>query len=417
MGHYINGYYVFAPVTSTDHAGLLWVTSILSLLFSTVTLAARYHIRRRSFGIDDWLVSAAQFFALAQYIALFVGMDSRGLGKSSSLLTTDEAREAGRSVFASNCLFLISLAFTKFSIVVFMKRLFTRDFTAAWMACNILLGVVTVWAVGSMLALTVGCGPTTKLEGARCVGQTTRWGVVAGFDAMFEIAIVVLSVILVRPLQMGWDVKVTVVGAFSFRIVVALFAILHAVRVGRLADTPDPGLAIIGNLIWLQIELGYALMSATIPTLRGFIRGYEKAMGWEVSNTHSHSNKPELGMFGTASYQMHSLANSKNSRSGGRSTQDRSRHSTHLASADDDTIALGNDFIHGLDNGVAGKYKVNAYGPRPAEPGGPRLKREPSTGSSESQEAIIRKDVHFSISSEMAPTSPWPPRAGPAPRY
>lgn len=59
MGQYINGFYVFAPVTSTDHAGLLWVAAILSLLFSVVTLFTRYHIKRRAFGTDDWLITAA----------------------------------------------------------------------------------------------------------------------------------------------------------------------------------------------------------------------------------------------------------------------------------------------------------------------------------------------------------------------
>lgn len=59
MGQYINGYYVFAPVSSTDRAGILWVAVILSLLFSFITLLTRYHIKRRAFGIDDWLITAA----------------------------------------------------------------------------------------------------------------------------------------------------------------------------------------------------------------------------------------------------------------------------------------------------------------------------------------------------------------------
>lgn len=59
MGLYINGYYAFSPVTSTDHAGLLWVASLLSLLFSLSTLATRYHVRRRTFGSDDWLITFA----------------------------------------------------------------------------------------------------------------------------------------------------------------------------------------------------------------------------------------------------------------------------------------------------------------------------------------------------------------------
>lgn len=60
MGAYINGFYVFAPVTDLDHAGLLWVASILSLLISVLTIVTRAYIKRRAFGNDDWFLLAAE---------------------------------------------------------------------------------------------------------------------------------------------------------------------------------------------------------------------------------------------------------------------------------------------------------------------------------------------------------------------
>ena len=48
--------------------------------------------------------------------------------------------------------------------------------------------------------------------------QLLRWSIVAGLDTLFELIIVVLSVVLVWPLQMPLDIKLTVVLAFFFRI-------------------------------------------------------------------------------------------------------------------------------------------------------------------------------------------------------
>lgn len=59
MGAYINGFYAFSPVSTNDRAGILYVATILSLLFSVLTLIVRWHIQRRTFGLDFWVIVAA----------------------------------------------------------------------------------------------------------------------------------------------------------------------------------------------------------------------------------------------------------------------------------------------------------------------------------------------------------------------
>ena len=108
-------------------------------------------------------------------------------------------------------------------------------------------------------------------------------------------------------------------------------------------------------------------------------------MGWEVSQ--SKSQNGSLPMFGTASIQLQSFR-SKNS--GARSRDHEQGPDEHLRP----------------DNN--NKYKASVYGPRQGDQQqSHKLKREASTGSADSQNPIIRKDVHFTISSESAPTSSW----------
>ncbi|KAI4814806.1 hypothetical protein E4T44_10664 [Aureobasidium sp. EXF-8845] len=385
MGHYVDGFYVFSPVSADDRAGILYVATILSLIFSVITLIVRYHIQRRTFGLDFWFIFAATVVALGQYAAIFVGLDHYALGKAVSLMSRYEQLNAGRSAIASNCLFLIANGLSKCSVIFFMKRLFSTDNRTARILCNSLLAMVAAWVLASIMGLSISCGPATKLSlEHRCSGQITRWSLVATFDSLFEIAIFLLSIILVVPLQMTSEIKISVIFAFCFRLIVAVFAIIHVYYIAQWSTSSDPSIAAVYSLLWQQVELGYALMAATIPTLRSFVRGYEKAMGWE------------------SSYYIRNTTASRATGTYAMSSMNKSRH-------EEESGVIG---LHRLETNDTQPlrpdrqgYKASIYG------GGPGLnetqegnlpRRTKSSGSNDSQEPIIRKDVEIQVSSEAA---------------
>ncbi|KAH0020039.1 hypothetical protein KCU80_g16870, partial [Aureobasidium melanogenum] len=293
--------------------------------------------------------------------------------------------DAGRSAVASIDLFLISNALSKCSVIFFMKRLFSTDNRTAKILCNGLLGSVAVWVLASILGLSISCSAATKfaLE-HRCSGQITRWSVVTTFDSLFEIAIFLLSIILVVPLQMTTEIKLSVVFAFSFRLVVAIFAIIHVYYVSQWSSSSDPGIATVYSLLWQQVELGYALMAATIPTLRSFIRGYEKAMGWESSY---YIRNTAASRTATSTYHL--------------STMNKSRHEEERGDA-----VFGLQRIETCDREPLRpdrpNYKAQIYGPGLDSVSESVPRRTKSSSSGDSQEPIIRKDVEIQVSSEAA---------------
>lgn len=164
-------HYIFAEITSTDRAGVVWVAAILSLLYSTSTLVARFLIKFHSLGFDDWAILAATIVALGQYIAVFVPLHG-GLGISSSVLAQDAGESLGSAMMASQILFILALALTKLSVVLFVKRLLTQNLRKAWWAANITMGLTVVWGIASVFAISVGCSPSTAvLEPQLCVGK------------------------------------------------------------------------------------------------------------------------------------------------------------------------------------------------------------------------------------------------------
>ena len=187
------------------------------------------------------------------------------------------------------------------------------------------------------------------------------------------------------------EIKISVIFAFCFRLIVAVFAIIHVYYIAQWSSSSDPSIAAVYSLLWQQVELGYALMAATIPTLRSFVRGYEKAMGWESSyyirNTASRT---------TGTYAL--------------STMNKSRHEEEGGGGGGST---GNG-LHRMDTNDTQPLRPDRQGYKASIYGGgvggvsdmqeannvPR--RTKSSGSNDSQEPIIRKDVEIQVSSEAA---------------
>lgn len=177
-----------------------------------------------------------------------------------------------------------------------------------------------------------------------------------------------VATLLVFPLQMTAYIKVTVVAAFAFRLLSAIFAALHAVWISRYASAADPGLAIANVLVWQQVHLGYSLIASTIPTLKSFIRGYNKAMGWDPTYA-----KHEGG-FGNG-YNLGSIMQSHG--------QSRNR---------DGEYPMG---LRPKD----GDYNVGVY----HEPGSSKaMRRKSDTPSGASEDPIIRRDVLVTVEHDRA---------------
>ncbi|GAB7323012.1 hypothetical protein MBLNU13_g05538t1 [Cladosporium sp. NU13] len=373
--------YIFSEITSTDRAGVVWVASILSLLYSLSTLVARFFVKYHTLGYDDWLILAATIVALAQYIAVFVSL-KQGLGISSLIQSEDAIRDLGPGVLANGILFILAIALTKLSVVFFVKRLLTQELRKAWWFAHIVMGLTVAWTIASVLLVSVGCSPQNAVfEPQTCTGMTARWSVVIGTDALLELSYVALSVALVVPLQMSNYIKVTVVAAFAFRLPCVVLSSLHGVAIHRFVTANDHGLSIANRLLWQQVVLGYALVSATVPTLKSFIRGYNKALGRDVSTR----SRKLGGGYGLESY--------------GRSGEDSGLELRSVPkSARRGPGEFGDKMKLRQDGGD--QYRANAFGD------GDRVidqhKRRTSSGSHGSEDPIIRRDINVTVEYEDA---------------
>lgn len=86
-----------------------------------------------------------------------------------------------------------------------------------------------------------------------------------------EFLFALLAVLLVWPLQMKISKKFTVVVAFGQRLILFIPIFLRLQGLDRTFKSHDPTLSISTTAIWKQVEITYAIVSASIPCLRPFM--------------------------------------------------------------------------------------------------------------------------------------------------
>jgi hypothetical protein len=137
--------------------------------------------------------------------------------------------------------------------------------------------------------------------------QTTRWDVFTALDLITEIVLVVLPVYQLWSLQMPLKKKAVVLVAFYLRLPVIGISIGRLVYTRRLCQRDiDPGLDSALVLIWMQVEVTYAIVSSTFSALRGFTINFNSKFGFGF-----------LVNAGPESYNMSRLKRSQQSHSKG----------------------------------------------------------------------------------------------------
>lgn len=94
----------FSRITDSDHAGLLWIVTILCIIYSTLSCLLRAYIKRGIYGWDDLLMVAATAVHLGQSVSVFSGL-LNGLAKFNSLTEEHDCVASGKvSIYLHICL-------------------------------------------------------------------------------------------------------------------------------------------------------------------------------------------------------------------------------------------------------------------------------------------------------------------------
>lgn len=114
-----------AQITPTDHGPLVniaaWTMMCMSISFTAFRLISSIVLRGTA-GKDDWVIVAATAFASMQVVATSL-MVTHGLGQHQDSLQSAEIASYQQALLASSILYVVALAFSRLSILIFLGRL------------------------------------------------------------------------------------------------------------------------------------------------------------------------------------------------------------------------------------------------------------------------------------------------------
>ncbi|KAK7737483.1 hypothetical protein SLS53_006556 [Cytospora paraplurivora] len=215
-----------SPVTPVDHAGQVWILTILTTIYAGLSLLVRGYIKWNVFWLDDYLLATATAIQFAQAGVVFSGL-SHGLAKFNSITTESQWELSGRAFFVSEILAAIALSLSKCSVWALLLRIFMAGGAFNDWRVKTCLGFVflgAAWGVVAVVGITVRCDPESMLSPGRanhCPGQYTR--------------------------------------AYT--------------------QSTEPLFAVTATLLCQQATLAWSLISATIPNIKSFMRVFNFSMG------------------------------------------------------------------------------------------------------------------------------------------
>jgi hypothetical protein len=173
--------------------------------------------------------------------------------------------------YASDILFICTLYLAKCAVVFLYLRLSPERNHKT--ASKIILGLSTVFTIASIFMISIDCNishPWLFIE-SHCTGAWPRWEAFAAFDIFTEVLLGLMPFAIIRSLQMSWSKKYMILMAFSLRLLIMIPIAFRLCYLKKEYFSDNPTLSGTWAAIVTQVDLAYAIISATIPCLRPFI--------------------------------------------------------------------------------------------------------------------------------------------------
>ncbi|KAF7717714.1 Uncharacterized protein PECM_003983 [Penicillium ucsense] len=317
-------------ISATDRSGLIVIVETLFMSWMIMVTLVRLYMRLAINGpvqIDDLVIFAGAVFAVA-HVGTVMNAISHGLGRTmvGAVALSSDLSQAGREYYIANLLFLLGHGAAKISVSLLLTRLGRQRY---YMLCaKVLLGLVTVWSIASILAISFTCLPRDQWTMAQqCRNIDTAWKAISVFDIITDVLGFGLSIFLVWGIQMRWKEKGTVIFAFGTRLPSIVLIILRQSYLDGAVFSSDPTLHVSDSLVMTAVLLHYSIMVATVPCLKPFVISFNT--GWGQGVVNSHGQHPYYTPSGKSVSGNHSRAYTEN-----RADEDATRSSAVRLSSD-----------------------------------------------------------------------------------
>ncbi|KAF2772944.1 hypothetical protein EJ03DRAFT_150035 [Teratosphaeria nubilosa] len=210
---------------------VLAVNSVLVVL-SVGAVALRFWARRLrqvSLYVDDYLIVAGLLLALGVNALLYAAL-SVGLGEHVRNLSRKAVQGYALNLFAIELFWNTTMPVIKFSILIFLKRLFPVGFMKPF--CNAIMVFLVLWFLAFQFTTIWQCRPVYQAwahtDVSKCVSFVIFGAAAAGTNTLTDV------ILLVLPMTQIWKLQMEVGKKIGSSCIFALGFVICAVSIARL---------------------------------------------------------------------------------------------------------------------------------------------------------------------------------------
>ncbi|KAJ5637627.1 hypothetical protein N7490_007506 [Penicillium lividum] len=280
-------------ISDDDHGGYAAVTVYTLLALTIVVVLTRLFSRwyiGRVIHLDDILLAAAtvsllylmeysscesiadscpgfKLSGLIQSIIVQLAI-SNGLGRKRPTIDNHHFRLFLKYEYVAQILLIVTIALSKLSSGLLFKSTLT---SRGYLRSNLgLIGVITAWAIASILALAFRCSLPTPWEWnlpGQCINQAALFRAIGAFNIMTDVALVVLPCVLLRNVQLSRWKRFRIMALIASKFAVCAVTGVEIHYTLNLLASPDHLWASTNSTVWDQVMMNLSIITTALPSL------------------------------------------------------------------------------------------------------------------------------------------------------
>ncbi|EMD87314.1 hypothetical protein COCC4DRAFT_49222 [Bipolaris maydis ATCC 48331] len=270
------------PAFRDGHAApLIQVLAWLFISFSALSVLSHFATKKamsRPFTKADGILSTALILDIGQAIT-FLSPAGQAIGNSQSDYPKNTIMQAWKAMYIGDILFVSTLVAAKLSLLVpfttvtpVVKHRVMMYTTSA---------VTVVWGITAVFLIAFQCPSPQRwdIENPQCMDFRSIRTFNAVMNIVTDLALVTVPTLMVIPLQVGSDRKLTLLVGFWCRLIVVGASAVQIFFISNLS-LQDSNLL---NTIWPIVVSGQvvkvtSIMTSTIPFLKPFLVSLESSL-------------------------------------------------------------------------------------------------------------------------------------------
>ncbi|KAK0751783.1 hypothetical protein B0T18DRAFT_426375 [Schizothecium vesticola] len=255
------------------------LTWMVALTFVILRFYTRCRLKRGMVGPTDWFILPALMFS-AVVSASAIDQATRGIGTHVWQIKLPEFKGLEKAAWYGMLFYHLSLVFTRISILLLYRRIFTHSW--ATRAINVVFFLVVATGIWFVVSVFTACVPLAAFwdwsiylaEGdVYCQPPNLWWGI-AALHVASDLVIVILPMPVLATLKLPHRQKLVLVAMFGLGFFVCIISAVRLATFVNIQNGKNWDRTYTGAKIqyWSTVEVNASIVCACIMTMKPLVQ-------------------------------------------------------------------------------------------------------------------------------------------------